>query len=189
MFFSCKAHTLWEQRIKGSMLSVCLLFKWLSPLSLWEFNIPSDVWRKTLKHKNRTSDNIKLLCSNKCMHLLVYRRAKQSTVEFYKQIYSMSKASARKQIEQCSVMIVHGSERSITACLCCRTATVAWGHLNALNRGIICSITFSCYTHVLYSYNSANFVMSLRKMQNLNQTSEDLRRQNLFLGIWDFWLS
>lgn len=33
------------------------------------------------------------------MHLLVYRHAKQSTVEFYKQIYSVSKASARKQIE------------------------------------------------------------------------------------------
>lgn len=106
MFLSCTVHTLWEQRIKASMLSVCMLFKWLSPLALWEFNIPSDVWRKSLKHKNGTTDNIKLLLSYKCTCLPVYRCAKQSTVEFCKQIYSVSKASVRKQIEQCSVIMV-----------------------------------------------------------------------------------
>lgn len=128
MFFSSTVHTFWEQRIKASMLSVCVLFKWLSPLALWEFNIPSDVWRKTLKHKNRTSDNIKLLLSNKCTHLPVYRCVKQSTVEFYKQIYSVSKASARKQIERCSVITVPASECSTAACLCCRTSTAAQGY-------------------------------------------------------------
>lgn len=167
MFFSCTVHTLWEQNIKASVLSVCLLFKWLSLLALWEFNIPSHVWRKTSQHKNGTSDNIKLLLSNNCRHLLVYRCAKQTTVEFYKQMYCVSKSAVREQIEQCSVIMVPAEECSTTACLCCRTSTAAQDTKpNTWNQVDTCLSIFSCCSHLPQPCNSMAFSRVFQRHSN-----------------------